>query len=152
MNMTRTDNKKATPQQYKIIYALCRNNSMTEDDRRTMIASYTNGRTDSLKEMMMDEASAMIERLRELQKDKVDKYARRLVGNIYMLSFRISFLNKAYAGDNSEEAKRMNIAKINRFCRTHSAARKDITKMTVTELEQLKLQLEKIARDEKQAK
>lgn len=79
----------------------------------------------------------------------VSAESRRLVGQIYGLSLRISFLNRDYPSDDEAE-RRMNYAKLNQFCRTRSRFRKNLTAMNPAELKEVKKQLEAVARKEEQ--
>ena len=78
----------------------------------------------------------------------LQKTAASLVGKIYSMSFRISFLNKAYSGNHTPEDFEMNKAKINVWVRKYSGTGKNITQMNVDELEKVLKTMAKIARIE----
>lgn len=146
--MKKTDNKEITRAQLKALHAEFGRMGLEEDERHVFVERFTDGRTQSTRELTFDEAAQLIGRLREGQAERTQAEARRLVKQIYGLSFRISFLNRAYAGRNTEADRKMNVAKINAFCRTRTKFRKELTRMNLGELQEVKRQLEKIARDE----
>lgn len=149
--MKTTKNKPITPPQLRALHAVCRAARMDEEARHAMIYSTTNGRTSSSKDLTFDEARALISRLNTQEDERLKKYRRqeavKFCRSIYALSFNIGFLNKGFTSD-TEEEKQMNLAKLNMFARSRSKARKNINQMTLDELEDLKKQLEAVARKE----
>ena len=101
----------------------------------------------SSKELSFDEARRLLASLNEDQAEKAREEAKKLVKAIFCLSFQISFLNKGYANDTQEEFQ-MNIAKLNVFARSKSAARKNVSEMYPSELKAFKKQLEAIVYNE----
>ena len=95
----------------------------------------------------MQEARTLLSRLGQEKTERNRQEARKLVRQIFHLSFRISFLNKDFPNDTPEDFE-MNKAKINVFCRTRSKFRKPITEMTLEELKEVKRQFEALARKE----
>lgn len=152
ISMKTTKNKTITPLQLRALHAACRTARLDEDARHSLIHSFTSGRTSSSKDLTFDEARTIISRLNKVKDDRLREYQRKegakLCRSIYALSFDISFLNKGFSSD-TEEEKQMNLAKLNVFARGRSKARKNITQMDLDELDDLKRQLEAIARKEK---
>lgn len=147
--MKTTANKSVSPPQLKALHASFHKMGYDDDDRHDFIARFTDGRTDSTKELTFDEARLLLERLNIDRQQAARKEAKALCRSIYALSLQITFLNKDYASD-SEADFEMNKAKINLFCRTHTKFRKNLTLMTLPELKEVKKQLEVIARKENQ--
>lgn len=101
----------------------------------------------------MNEACLLLSRLNgddERVRQMMQAERRKLMRCIYALSFDISWLNHGFNSD-TEEDRQMNYAKINRFCLDRTRFRKAYLKMTVAELEEVKKQMEAIARKEKNA-
>lgn len=141
--------KTVSPQQLKALHATFHTMGYDDDDRHDFISRFTDGRTSSTKELTFNEAWRMLSALNENQSERKQKEAKALCRSIYSLSLSISFLNKDYATDNEADFE-MNKAKINRFCRTRTRFRKNLTLMTLPELREVKKQLEAIARKEEQ--
>lgn len=148
--MMTTKNKPITPPQLKALHAAFRRIGMDEDARHDCIASFTGGRTRSLKELTSDEARLLLSRLNE-DDEKVRimmwEEARTLYRSIYYLSTQISFLNKDFPTDTQEDLE-MNKAKIDMWARKYSRFHKNVRQMNVGELKEVKKQLEAIARKE----
>ncbi|MFA6727373.1 MAG: hypothetical protein WCS17_04030 [Prevotella sp.] len=149
--MKTTKSKPISPAQLRALHAVCRTANMNEEDRHSMIFSFTSGRTSSSKDLTFDEARILISRLNTQEDERIRNYMRKegakLCRAIYALSFDISFLNKGFSSDNEDE-KQMNLAKLNVFSRSRSKARKNISQMSLEELTDFKSQLEAIARKE----
>ena len=79
--------------------------------------------------------------------DRIHREARKVVKQIFSLSFHISCLNKNYTNETEADFE-MNKAKINQFCRTRSKFRKPLTEMSLEELKEVKRQFEAMARKE----
>lgn len=150
-NNMKEKTRPITPQQIKALHATFHEKGFDDDARHEFIETFTCGRTNSTKELTKAEAFKILSSLNGENIKKNNHAAKEVIKSIYMLSFKISFLNKNY--DNSkyktQEDKMMNIAKINRFCIEKSKARKAIKEMSLEELKDVKKQLEAIARKEK---
>lgn len=111
---------------------------------------------DSTKNLTFDEAKRLLSALGTGRDPKVEKMlresARSLVSKIYKMSFRISFLNKAYSGNHTPEDFEMNKAKINAWVRKYSGTGKNLTQMDVEELKKVLQVMAKIARIEEEEK
>lgn len=141
--------KTVSPQQLKALHATFHTMGYDDDDRHDFISQYTDGRTASTKELTFNEARNLLEQLNGKRNKQRQEEAKAVCRSIYALSLRISFLNKDYGNDTSEEFE-MNKAKINVFCRTRTKSRKNLTVMTLEELKDVKKQMEAIARKEEQ--
>lgn len=146
--MRTTTDKSISPQQLKALHATFRRLGMDDDARHGTIASFTDGRTQSCKELSFDEARRLLSSLNDERAEKSAAESRKLVKAIFGLSFQISFLNKGFDND-TMEALEMNKAKLNMFARRKSACRKNVSEMCLSELEFFKKQLEAIAHKEK---
>ena len=140
--MRTTKDKAISPQQMKALHATFHRIGMDDDARHDCISSFTDGRTQSSKELSFDEARRLLASLNEDQAEKAREEAKKLVKAIFCLSFQISFLNK------TQEEFQMNIAKLNVFARSKSASRKNVSEMYPSELKAFKKQLEAIAYNE----
>lgn len=147
--MKETKEKPATPQQIKALHAVFRRMEYDDVERHAFISRFTEGRTDSTAGLTMGEAYRLLDALNGRDSAAAREEARRVCRQIYSLSFRISCLNKGFAGDTPEDFE-MNKAKISLFCRTRTRFRKPLTMMTLAELREVKRQLEAMARKENQ--
>lgn len=140
--------KPISKAQLKALQVLFSRKGFGEEERHEFIENFTSGRTRSTKELTMLEAQQLFREFgfhsTGLKQQQADE-AKQVVKAIYYLSLKIEFLNKGFRSD-TEEERQMNYAKINKFCRGRSAARKNIQEMSLEELKQVKKQLEKIAR------
>ena len=149
--MRTTKDKPITPAQLKALHATFHRVGLDDDARHECIASFTGGRTTSSRNLTMNEARLLLSRLNEddeRTRQMMQAERRKLMRCIYALSFDISWLNQGFSSD-TEEDRLMNYAKINRFCLDRTRFHKAYMKMTVAELEEVKKQLEAIARKEK---
>lgn len=153
--MKTTGNKSITPAQQKALHATFHSLRMDDEARHGCIYHFTGGRTQSSKELTMDEARQLLARLNPMDdkaKSLQQKEAQMVFRDIYGLSFLIPQLNKGFTSD-SEDEYRMNVAKINVWARKYSNARKNVTQMTVWELQETKRQMEAfMRREEKKVK
>ena len=148
-------NKRITAQQLKALHATFRALGMDDEARHGCVYSFTSGRTQSSKELTMEEARKLLEKLNPMD-DKAkalqDKEARLVFRDIYRLSFLIPQLNQGFTSD-SEEEYRMNVAKLNLWARKYTKSRKDVTRMALWELQETKKQLEAfMKREERKTK
>lgn len=143
-------NKTITAQQLKALHATFRTLGMDDEARHGCVYSFTSGRTQSSKELTMEEARQLLDRLNPMD-DKAKalqrKEARLVFLDIYRLSFLIPQLNQGFTSD-SEEEYQMNVAKLNLWARKYTKARKDVTRMALWELQETKKQLEAFMRRE----
>lgn len=142
--------KLITPGQMKALHATFRRIGMDDEARHGCIHEFTSGRTQSSKDLTMREARQLLDRLNPMD-DKAKALqqteARNTFRDIYRLSFLIPQLNQGFTSD-SEEEYQMNVAKLNLWARKYTKARKDVTRMTLWELQETKKQLEAFMRRE----
>ena len=147
--------KSITPGQMKALHATFHRVGMDDDARHGCIYSFTNGRTQSSRELTMREAQQLLGKLNPMDdkaKEMQNKEAQMVFRDIYRLSFLIPQLNQGFTSDNEEEY-RMNVAKLNVWARKYTKARKDVTRMALWELQETKTQLEAfMRREERKAK
>ncbi len=104
--------------------------------KEPIIASYTNNRTVSSKEMYFEEAKALIQ---YLVKQDPDEVKRNL---ILSLGYRCGLLY----GETPED-KKMNIAKVNKFLLERGAVKKELHKLNSEELIKVHRQFEAMVRN-----
>ena len=140
--MRTTADKPISAQQLKALHATFHRIGMDDEARHGCIYEFTSGRTESSRELTMQEARQLLERLNPPD-DKARAMqmaeARNVFRDIYRLSFQIPQLNQGFTSD-SEEEYRMNVAKLNIWARKYSKAHKDITSMRLWELQATKKQ------------
>lgn len=143
-------NKPITPQQLKALHATFHSLRMDDDARHSCIYSFTNGRTQSSKELTIQEARQLLEKLNPMDdkaKELQNREAQLVFRSIYRLSFLIPQLNQGFTSNNEEEYQ-MNVAKLNVWARKYTKMRKDVTRMALWELQETKKQLEAFMRRE----
>lgn len=126
------------PQMKKLHTLLFQLNIM--EDKKTLLLGFTHGRTDSAKELTIDEAKQLIDKLGKLHPSEQLKRAiwhvARLAGLIY--------------GD-SKEDNAMNAAKLDGFLRDKGVVKKPLQKMNFEELKKVHRQFEGILRNNKKS-
>jgi hypothetical protein len=138
--------KPITPAQLKALQTIFSRKGWDSQERHAFINHYTSGRTASSKGLTMFEAQRLLKEFNGLStEERAVRQAKNLMKSIYWLSLQINFLNKGYESD-CEEERLMNYAKLNKFCRERTAARKNLTHMSLEELAATKKQLESIMR------
>ena len=119
---TMMKDRPITPQQVKALHAQFRKMGFDDDDRHGFISQFTEGRTDSTAGLTKEEAGLLLTRFNREEADRIHREARKVVKQIFSLSFHISCLNKNYTNETEADFE-MNKAKINQFCRTRSKFR-----------------------------
>lgn len=148
--------KPISPRQLQALQAAIHGIGVSDrQERLEWLSAQVGRRVCSTKDLTFDEARELLSRLNGERDDRVQRMlseeGRMLVGKIYKLSFRISFLNKDYSGSDTPEDFEMNKAKINAWARKYSGTGKNITQMKVEELRKVHNAMQKIARKEKEA-
>ena len=143
----RNKEKPITAGQMKALHATLTKAGIEDDDRHDLIEQFTGGRTRSSKDLTSAEAYKLITTISGRQEKKIQDEIKKLLRSIYMLSMKISFLNKDYSNATDEDYE-LNKAKINMFARSKSKAQKNVSAMTLSELNDFKKQLEAIYRKE----
>lgn len=86
--MRTTKDKPISPQQMKALHATFHRIGLDADARHECISAFTDGRTQSSKELYFDEARRLLALLNEDQVEKAREEAKKLVKAIFCLSFR----------------------------------------------------------------
>lgn len=114
------------------------------EDRHELISTLTHNRASSTKDLTSKEAIYLINYLEGKispksvqEQQEYQEQCKNEVAAIYRLSYMVGM---SY-GDTWED-KMMNIAKINRFCRERGTVKKNITEMTLPELQKTRKQFE----------
>lgn len=136
--------KPITSAQLKKIQTMFTRIGFDKEDKVDTITRLTGGRATSTKDITFDEAIRLINHLsgkvepQKIAKKKEDEEeARKIVGCIY----RIACETGMCYGDTLED-KKMNIAKINKFCRERGTVKKNVSEMTLAELKKTRKQFE----------
>jgi hypothetical protein len=139
----------STPQ-LRALHAACKTAGMDDEARHALVYSFTDGRTQSSKGLSFEEAQRLLSSLNGKNSEKVKAMlnieAKRLVKQIYSLSFKIPFLNEHYSENDTPEDVEMNKAKISVWTRKYTACKKPVSRMSIPELEETVTQMQKIAR------
>lgn len=124
--------KPITPAQLKIIHVLL-NDLGIMPRKRDLIYSFTDGRTDSCRDMYLSEAKTLIEYLKGR-----DEYTN-LLNRIWHLAYEAGIIQK---GDRSDNA--MNAATLDKFCKTKGSVKKRLQDQSLSELKKTVRQFEAI--------
>ena len=122
-----------TKHQIKMIHTLLNNHRLMKY-KREIIASYTDGRTESSREMTREEAQYMINRL--AANDPLQRMRRK----VFSLAREMGMI-----WGETKEDNRMNAAKINRFLKSRGAVKKPLNKLKYEELQQVVSQFRAMA-------
>lgn len=145
----RTTNLPATTAQKQVIHRLRRQRNLDEDTYRSMIRSFSGGRTDTSAQLTKTEATELIGRLIDPdgKNRAMEDRKYRLVCRIYRASCQISGLNAPFDSRDPDE-KRMNIAKLNTWIMQYGSCKKPVSQQNYEELKQTYRQLEARRRKE----
>lgn len=124
----------ATKAQVQKIHVLLNSTGMI-DAKREIVRNLTQDRTDSTRQLYLEEATALIRRLAVYDPREVQ------VSAIFSLAYKAGIIY----GDTPAD-KKMNAAKLNLFIRERGAVKKALAKMTLAELVKVHRQFEAIAR------
>ena len=125
-----------TKHQIKMIHTLLNNHRLMKY-KREIIASYTDGRTESSREMTREEAQYMINRL------AAEAPLQRMRRKVFALAREMGMI-----WGETKEDNRMNAAKINRFLKSRGAVKKPLNKLKYEELQQVVSQFQSMAKKE----
>lgn len=126
--------KGITPAQLKLIHTMLSKNNLIEH-KADLCYSFSNGRTESSKELTLGEAKSFIEYLKDGDRCKV------IINQIYHLAYLAGIIY----GDTKED-KAMNTAKINSFLEKKGSVKKPLYKQTLAELKKTARQFEAIVK------
>jgi hypothetical protein len=140
---------KITKAQITKIQTILQKKGFDKDARADLIANFTEGRTESVKELTKLEAARLIKSLDEQKRKDETKQRTALFKCIYALGFEVSLLNKNVKGRPEEKDDReINIYKINRFAT--NKMQKSTDEMTLEELKKFRRMLEAVAKKEQE--
>lgn len=126
--------KPITTAQIKKIHTLLNQQGLM-DEKRTIIHSVSSGRTDSTKELTLNEARQLISLLLGGNEDREKK--QKIFKAIYGLAWKMDIIY----GDTDEDYQ-MNIAKLNVFCRQRGTIKKNLTEQNLIEMRKTHRQFE----------
>lgn len=136
--------KPITPAQLKKIQTMFTHIGFDKEDKMDTISRLTSGRATSTKDITFDEAIRLINHLSgttEPQKTAKKKEDEKEALNVVRCIYRIAYDTGMCYGDTLED-KKMNCAKINKFCRERGTVKKNITEMSLAELKKTHKQFE----------
>ena len=131
--------KHVTIPQIKKIHILL-NNIGALEDKKEIIYAFTNGRTESTKDLSLNEARELIQQL--AHNEPSEKHRKAIV----YLAYKASIIYGS-----TKEDYQMNRAKLNMFLRERGTVKKDLEKMNLQELKQVHRQFEAIVRNNKKS-
>ncbi len=108
------------------------------EDKKDLLLHFTNGKKEKASELTKVEAIDLIRQLSKL--DPSDKHRRAI--------WHLAFLAGIVYGD-TEADKKINIAKLNKFLREKSVAKKELYQMNLEELKKVHRQFEGIVSNNK---
>lgn len=132
--MKTKETKPITTAQIKKIHTLLNQQGLM-DEKRTIIHSVSEGRTDSTKQLTANEARQMISWL--LDADEENKKRQEVFKAVYGLAFKMDIIY-----GNTDEDYQMNIAKLNVFCRERGTVKKNFTSQNLAEMRRTHRQFE----------
>lgn len=131
--------KPVTIPQIKKIHTLL-NNIGALEDKKEIVYAFTNGRTESTKELSLSEARELIQQL--AHNEPSEKHRKAIV----YLAYKAGIIYGS-----TKEDYQMNRAKLNMFLRERGTVKKDLEKMSLQELKQVHRQFEAIVRNNKKS-
>jgi hypothetical protein len=132
--------QSATAPQITKLHALL-NNLGFLDQKASIILNFTDGRTQSSKQLTIDEARRLITNLAEYDPNE------RLRSVIFSLAYQAGIIYGSSADD-----KRMNTAKLNLFLKERGAVKLELNQMHYRDLIKVHRQFEAIVKNVNQAK
>lgn len=122
--------KTITKAQLKMIHVLL--NELSIMDRKPdLVYSFSNGRTESSRELSLQEAKEIIEFLKNAEENK------RLINRIWHIAYELKII---VSGDKNEMS--MNAAKLDAFCKQRGSVKKSIREQSINELKKTIKQFE----------
>lgn len=110
------------------------------DEKKAIVSHYSNGRTESSRELTMSEASALISAL--AANDGNDRMRRKVIALAYDAGI--------IYGDTPED-KKMNTVKLNQFLQRSGTVKKELNKLTYTELVKTVSQFQQIVKHKEES-
>lgn len=137
--MSTKQNKPITTAQIKKIHTLLNQQGLL-DEKPTLVYSISEGRTQSTKELTINEGKRLITFL--LNDDNVNE--SKCVA-VFRAIYRLAWDMDIIYGNTTEDYY-TNIAKLNMFCRGRGTVKKNLSQMNLTELRKTQRQFEAIKR------
>ncbi|NBH90339.1 MULTISPECIES: hypothetical protein [Bacteroidales] len=118
------------PKQLKMIHTLLSKFGLA-GQKENIVLGFSDGRTDSCRDLTMTEAKQLINYLLHTDEKK------RMIKSIWHLAYKMGIIY----GDSFEDNK-MNAATLNLFCKSRGTVKKDIDKQELSELKKTHRQFE----------
>jgi hypothetical protein len=128
--------KHITPEQLKCLNTLVSKLHISKDDKETMVFGFSGGRATSSKNLFVSEATEMIKHLKSF-----DGPEQRMRKKVFALAYEAGIIY----GETPED-KKMNAAKLNMFLLKSGTVKKELNKMTHTELVKVVTQFQQIVK------
>lgn len=142
----KTTDKPISKAQLSKIHVLLNQRGLL-DEKASIVYSVSNGRTESTKELTCHEGRQMIGLL-VTEQDSIEADKRKAIFKaIYRLAWKMDIIY----GD-TEEDYRMNIAKLNVFCRQRGTVKKNLTEQNLPEMRRTHRQFEAMFKNYKPKK
>lgn len=129
--------KQVTYAQLKAIHTLLNKQGLS-DHKKELVHSFSDGRTESSRELTLNEAKRFIQYLKDC--DESEKIIKRI--------WHLAYLANIIYGDTPED-KAMNASKLNQFVESRGTVKKSLHKQTIKELKRTVKQLEAIVQKTK---
>lgn len=125
--------KTSTYSQIACIHTLLSKQGL-KDDKRSIISSFTAGRTDSVKEMKNDEAAALIGHLKSMDPEEksADKMRNKIISMAHEMGWRLP------------DTTKIDMKHVNGWMRSKSYLKKDLDAYRYNELPKLVSQFEEV--------
>jgi len=133
--MKTQENKPITTAQIKKIHTLLNQQGLL-DEKPTLVYSISEGRTQSTKELTVNEGKRLITFL--LNDDNVNE--SKCVA-VFRAIYRLAWDMDIIYGKTTDDYH-MNVAKLNMFCRERGTVKKNLSQMNLTELRKTQRQFE----------
>jgi hypothetical protein len=134
--------KPVTKAQISKIHVLLQQKGLL-DEKKAMIYSISDGRTDSTKDITSNEARRLIAFLLD-ENSEIKEKIKIAINAIWKIAWEMGIIY-----GKTEDDYNMNIAKMNMFCRQRGAVKKNFTEMTFPELQKVHRQFEAMYRKHK---
>lgn len=129
----------ATKPQIQKIHVLLNQLGLT-DSKKEVVWQISKGRTESTKDLSIQEAKALIQGLSEFSP----------IERMKSLVFSLAYQTGIIYGDTAED-KRINVAKLNLFLRERGTVKKELNEMDYTELVKVHSQFQGILRNQQKS-
>jgi hypothetical protein len=120
-----------TPDQLKCLSTLVSKLGFTKDDKVVMVQGFSNGRATSSKDLLVDEATAMIKHLKSIdpQEHAAEKMRRKIISMAHEMGWKAPSNSPGGGGQLKADMKR-----IDDWCKKYSPHKKNLNNHTYREL------------------